>query len=68
MDCPNCFETFRLVADYASHLQECRPSDVNTPVTETLLAGLNAATESLYIEFGVVEADEAAERQLVSAG
>lgn len=69
MRCPNCSEPFRLVADYASHLRQCRPMDVILAnVSESLLARLNAAAESLYVEFGVVEAEEAAEPVLVHAG
>ena len=59
MNCPNCSETFRLVADYGSHVQRCRPVDARAEVPQSLLAQLNAATESLYVEFGVVEAAEA---------
>ena len=66
MNCPNCSATFRLRADYASHLQRCRPSDVDPAVTESLLARLNAATASLSLELAAVEAEEAARRQLVA--
>ncbi len=66
MNCPNCSEPFRLCADYASHLQRCRPSDVDPAVTESLLARLNAATASLSLELAAVEAEEAARPQLVA--
>ena len=60
MNCPNCSERFRLVADYASHLRRCRPLDALPEVSESLLARLNAAAEALYVEFGVAEAAEPA--------
>lgn len=59
MNCPNCSESFRLVADYASHLQRCRPVDAHAAVSESLLARLNAAADLLEAEFGVVEAERA---------
>ena len=38
MLCPNCPKTFRLRADYAAHLQTCRPKPVLAP-PERVLAG-----------------------------
>jgi hypothetical protein len=66
MHCPNCSEAFRLVADYASHLQRCRPLDVDAGVSEWLLAKLNAATESIGLDLGIEEAEEAAEPALIA--
>ena len=66
MKCPNCSERFRLVADYASHLQRCRPLDVDPAITESLLARLNAATAPLSLELGAIEAEEAARPLLVA--
>ena len=66
MNCPNCNETFRLCADYASHLQRCRPLDVDPAITESLLARLNAATAPLSLELGAIEAEEAARPLLVA--
>jgi len=60
MFCPNCSETFRLVADYASHVQRCRPLDVTLQVSEWLLAKLNTATEALDLELAYMDEEEAA--------
>ena len=65
MNCPNCSASFRLVADYAAHLQRCRPVEMHAPVSESLLASLNAAAEALDATLGVIEA-AAARRQLVA--
>lgn len=53
MYCPNCNTTFTLRADYADHVQRCRPSEVN--VTDALLARLNAAAARLHEEFDAAE-------------
>jgi len=66
MHCPNCSEAFRLVADYASHLQRCRPLDVDAGVSEWLLAKLNAATESIDLDPGIEEAEEGATAAMVA--
>lgn len=66
MNCPNCSVTFRLIADYASHLQRCRPVDVGAQVSEWLLAKLNAATESIDVDLGILEAEEAGAPVLVA--
>jgi hypothetical protein len=68
MNCPNCFEPFRLVADYASHLQRCSPREMHAEISDSLLATLNAATESLDLELGAAEAEAAAELQPIHAG
>ena len=62
MRCPNCTATFVLRADYADHVQHCRPLDVD--VRDELLARLNAAAARLYAEFGDVQPHR---RTLVSA-
>jgi hypothetical protein len=51
MNCPNCATTFVYRADYATHLQQCRPDTA----TRALLARLNAAAVRLHAEFGEVE-------------
>ena len=60
MNCPNCSETFRLVADYSTHVQRCRPLDVTVQVSEWLLRKLNAATESIDLELSLLFEEEAA--------
>lgn len=60
MNCPNCNETFRLVAEYGSHVQRCRPLDVTLQVSEWLLRKLNAATESIDLELSLIDEEEAA--------
>ena len=60
MNCPNCSATFVFRADYAGHVQRCRP-DV---ATDALLARLNAAAARLHAEFGDVERDAAPPRRL----
>ena len=66
MNCPNCTAAFVLRADYASHVQRCRPLDAAATIAESLLARLNAATDLPYVEFGVVEPGEALQRRLVA--
>ncbi len=60
MFCPNCSETFRLVADYASHLQRCRAMGVRIQVSEWLLEKLNAATEAIDLELAFIDEEERA--------
>jgi hypothetical protein len=55
MRCPNCNTIFVLRADYADHLQHCRPASVDA--ADALLARLNAAAARLHAEFGDIEAD-----------
>ncbi len=66
MNCPNCTESFTLRADYASHVQRCRPLDAATAITESLLARLNAATDLLYVEFGIVGPERSVRRRRVA--
>jgi hypothetical protein len=51
MKCPNCATIFVLRAEYAAHVQQCRPADV----TDALLARLNSAAVRLHARFGVVQ-------------
>jgi hypothetical protein len=64
MRCPNCTAIFVLRADYADHVQPCRPSDADVDVRDELLACLNGAAARLYAEFGDVQENR---RTLVSA-
>ena len=50
MRCPNCTATFAFRADYAAHVQACRPASAEA--TDALLARLNAAAARLHEEFG----------------
>jgi hypothetical protein len=64
MRCPNCTATFVLRADYAEHVQLCRPPGADIDVRDELLACLNAAADRLCAEFGEVKENR---RTLVSA-
>jgi hypothetical protein len=65
MHCPNCTTTFVLRADYADHVQQCRPSDVD--VMDALLARLNAAADRLHAEFDDIQPNRLMTPQLDSA-
>ena len=64
MRCPNCNAVFVLRADYADHVQLCRPSRADVDVRDELLACLNGAAARLYAELGDAEPHR---RTLVSA-
>jgi hypothetical protein len=63
MDCPNCTTTFVFRANYATHVQQCRPD----AATDALLERLNAEAARLHSEFDDVEPKRLVTRRLHSA-
>jgi hypothetical protein len=60
MNCPNCAAIFVFRADYAAHVQQCRPD----AATDALLVRLNAAVIRLHAEFDAAEREQPAPRRL----